>query len=708
MTSLAPARPHPTPAEWPRHLRLVTGAPALRIEIQALRALAVGLVVVYHLWPRVLPGGFVGVDVFFAISGYLITSLLLRELERDGRISLRRFWARRARRILPAALLVLAFCAVATILVVPITAWQQYFADLRASTAYVQNWHLAATAVDYLHASDAPSPAQHFWSLSVEEQFYLAWPLIVIAAAWLGGRRRRAVLAVAMGAFTAASLAYGIAHTTSDPAAAYFVTPTRAWELGAGGLLALLVQRERSPLWARAGLAWAGLAAIAVAAATYSTATPFPGVAALLPVLGALAVIRAGAPAAAWAPTRGYALRAVQAIGDRSYGIYLWHWPLLILAPYVLHHGVDTPTASGILMLTLLTSWLTKLLVEDPVRHGAFLVARGTRWTFAAAGAATLAVLGVEAGGAAHVQAQIRADARAGAVVLAHRPPCFGAAAHDLHGKRCDNAKLRFKVTPSPVAAGQMPNAPCADLAPLGRARPCTFGVADASKATKNVLLLGDSHASHWRAALAEAAKARRWHGVSVTHTSCPFSRAAPLIPQPARGQCVQWQRDARRWIARHPEIDTIFVAQHSGGRVVAGGDNFAAQIRGYTAAWHGLPKTVKHIIVIRDTPKMHGDTLSCVERALAQHHRPGTACAVPRGVALGPDSAAVAAARMHSGRVKVIDLNQYLCARTCPPVIGGALVYKDIHHLTTVFAATLAPYLLKAYDKAVTAPGAA
>ena len=205
---------------------------ALRAEIQALRALAVALVLVYHLWPAVLPGGFVGVDVFFAISGFLITSLLLREAERAGSVSLRAFWARRARRILPAALLTVLVCALATIALVPLTRWQQFFAEMRASTAYVQNWKLAGDAVDYLAAANAPSPVQHYWSLSIEEQFYLLWPgLIGVAVRVTRGRpvqaRRGAVTAV-LAAATGLSLAYSIAHTSADPAAAYFVTPTRA------------------------------------------------------------------------------------------------------------------------------------------------------------------------------------------------------------------------------------------------------------------------------------------------------------------------------------------------------------------------------------------------------------------------------------------------------------------------------------------------
>jgi len=281
------------------------------------------------------PGGFAGVDVFFAISGFLITSLLLREAERDGRVSLSGFWARRARRILPAALLTILAGAIATIVLVPLTQWQQFLGEMRASTAYVQNWQLAGDAVDYLASANAPSPVQHYWSLSIEEQFYLVWPvLIAVALVATRGRQaapRRRLVALVLATATALSLLYSMLDTAADPAAAYFVTPTRAWELGAGALLALAGPFGRSPTFARAVLSWLGLAAIVVAALTYSGATPFPGYAALLPVLGALAVIRAGAPAWRLAPTRLMAFAPVQRLGDISYSVYLCHWPLIIL-----------------------------------------------------------------------------------------------------------------------------------------------------------------------------------------------------------------------------------------------------------------------------------------------------------------------------------------------------------------------------------------
>jgi peptidoglycan/LPS O-acetylase OafA/YrhL len=673
----------------------------IRPEIQALRALAVSLVVAWHLWPDAVPGGFVGVDVFFAISGFLITTLLLREVEATGRISLRGFWARRARRILPAALTVIGACAGATALLVPVTDWQHFFGDFRASSLYIQNWHLAAAAVDYFHASDGPSPVQHFWSLAVEEQFYLVWPVVVLAV--VAVTRRRWALAVVLGAITLSSLVYSIVHTAANPADAYFATTTRGWELGAGALLALLPQRERSPAVVRAALSWIGLAAILVAAFAYSTATAFPGIAAALPVLGAVAVIRAGAPAGRGAPTALFSLRPLQRLGDVSYAVYLWHWPLIVLAPYALGRELDTTTRIAIVMLTLLLSLLSKTAIEDPVRRSRTLTAHGGRWTFAAAAAASLAVLALATAGTGHVQAKIHQDAQVTQRTLAHKPKCFGAAARDPR-RSCVNPKLTRTVVPTPVQAPKMDNAPCEVVESTGRIRVCAFGAAP-GPGVRTVALIGDSHASHWRSAMAALVADKGWHAVSITHTSCPYSAATAVIPEPGRTQCVEWKQQVRRWLGAHPEVDTVFFGAHTGGDVVQikGRSPWQAQVNGYTNAWKALPASIAHIMVFRDTPKMRSATMGCVETALEHHRDAGQACAQPRGRALERDPAAVAAAHDAGSRVHTIDLTRLLCsARSCFPVIGGALVYKDIHHLTSVFSATLGPYV----ERQVTAAG--
>jgi peptidoglycan/LPS O-acetylase OafA/YrhL len=661
----------------------------VRPEIQALRAVAVVTVVAYHVWPAALPGGFVGVDVFFAISGFLITAHLLREVDTRGRPSLLRFWARRARRLLPAALLTLLACAIATLLLVPHLYWQQFLTEIGASTTYLQNWQLAADAVDYLDADNRPSPVQHFWSLSAEEQFYVVWPVLILVAAWTA--RRRVAIAVALTTVTGLSLACSIQQTAVNPAAAYLATPTRAWEFGLGGLLALAGGRSRLPHGLRTALSWAGLVAIGLAAALYSAATPFPGAAALLPVLGALAVIRAGLPVTRWAPSWLLTTRPAQFLGDVSYSVYLWHWPLLVFAPFAVPGAGLTETRVIVAVVTVLLAWLTKVLVEDPLRHSTRLRAQ-PRMTFAWGAAASAVIVAVLAVGTTHVQAQIRAAQEQSDAVVAQHPPCFGAADRDpLHP--CDNRALRLQVVPAPVAAKQELNAPCPNFRHENGVSVCEFGV-PAAQATAHVALIGDSHASHWRAPLDAVARERGWHGLSVTRTSCPFSTATKLTPEPTRSQCTRWVRSLPAFFRSHPEIGTVFASGITGGRVKVprGRSKREAKVNGYRGAWRTLPESVKHIVVIRDSPKIFHGTLECIDRAIAAQRDAGTACAVRRRASLLPDPEAIAARDARSKRLQVIDLTPVLCSpQRCFPVIGGALVYKDLHHFTLVFAQTLA-----------------
>jgi len=654
----------------------------LRPEIQGLRAAAVALVVVHHLWPAALPGGFVGVDVFFAISGYLITAHLLREIGRHGRVRLGAFWVRRARRILPAALLVLACALAATVALVPATYWPQYVAEVRASTLYGQNWHLAAAAVDYFAAEDGPSPVHHFWSLSAEEQFYLAWPVLLALAA-VAARGRRIALALAIGSVTAASLAWSVYLTAAEPASAYFVTPTRAWEFGLGGLLALAGGRLPA-----AGT-WLGLAAIGLAAALYSPATPFPGVAALLPVAGALAVI------AARRPGRVLASAPSQWLGDVSYGVYLWHWPLLVLVPFAAGDGSRPSSPVVILVLTLLFAQLSKLLVEDPLRFR-----RGPRPALAVAVAASALLLTACSGATAYLQRQIDGAERASAAVLASHPRCFGAAARDPRTP-CTNPRLRLTVVPTPLQARDRSNAPCTLDERRGLLYVCAFGARKA-QATETIALVGDSHASHWRAAVDPLAERHGWRGLSITHSGCPFTLAVKALREPDRSECLDWNRQLLAWLRRHREVRTVFVSAISGSSWVTGRrSQWDTAVDGYLRAYRALPSSVRTVVVLRDTPKARLETAGCVQQAISARRRADAACALARTRAVVGDPAAAAARRFETDRVRLADLTPFMCdARRCYPVVGGALVYKDEHHMTTVFARSLWPYLARRVDR--------
>ncbi|WP_306894487.1 acyltransferase family protein [Agromyces albus] len=353
-----------SPPELPRS--------TVRPEIQALRAVAVCAVVLHHGWPAVAPAGYMGVDVFFVVSGFLITGLLLRDAGSARRISLKRFYERRARRILPAAVATLLAVSVLTLLFVPQREWSGFFREIVTSTLYVENWQLAADSQNPARDDLRSTPVQHFWSLSVEEQFYLVWPFLVVGSLWFArvrGASVRTVAAVALVVVTIASFAYGVALTAADHNLAYFSTIARGWEFGIGGLLALAaapVGRERL----RTVISWLGIALIVVPIVTFTGVTVFPGWVAVIPVAGTLAVIWAGMPLTSWSTARLTGLAPVQWVGDVSYSLYLWHWPVFMFVPYVT--GVPSPPWLMVLLvgLSLAIAGLSKRWIEDPFRIG--------------------------------------------------------------------------------------------------------------------------------------------------------------------------------------------------------------------------------------------------------------------------------------------------------------------------------------------------
>ncbi len=322
------------------------------------------------------PAGYMGVDVFFVVSGFLITALLVREVERTGGLSLSGFYLRRARRILPAAMVVLAAVSVLTVVLAPYGDWSAYFREIVASAFYVENWRLAIDSQTPAYADLESTPVQHFWSLSVEEQFYLVWPFLILAALFFARWRRGRVvpvLAIVLGATTAASFIGSLALTAQDHNLAYFSTLGRAWEFGVGGLLALWLGSNRARLGGgqrlRAVASWAGLALIAIPIVTFQDVTAFPGVWVLLPVAGTVAVIWAGMPEPKWSVAPIAGLAPVQWVGDISYSLYLWHWPIFMFTPMLI--GMPSPPWLMVLLvaLSVAVAWGSKRWIEDPFRR---------------------------------------------------------------------------------------------------------------------------------------------------------------------------------------------------------------------------------------------------------------------------------------------------------------------------------------------------
>jgi len=657
---------------------------------------AVLLVVLFHLWPGRLPGGYIGVDVFFVISGFLITGHLLRERETTGRISLAKFWARRARRLLPAAYLVLATTAVAVWLWVPLMEWRQNFKEIIASALYVQNWALAADSVDYLAAEEAPSAVQHYWTLSIEEQFYLVWPLLVMLAVGIAvrlGRSQKLALALVLGTATAASLAYSLWITQANPPAAYFVTPARAWQFGSGALLALAMGSATIRRGPAAGvLSWIGFGALAWCGFVYDASTPFPGTAAILPVVATLAVIWAGEPAGRLSPTPLMRMRATHELGEISYSMYLWHWPPIVILPYVLSSELGFWPRVGILVFTIVVSWATKRWVEDPVR---FTHRFGLRKP-AITGVATLVGASLlVAGSLTGHQSAVAAENRAAQVadeLTEDAPDCFGAASRNPD-RACENPELDDQLVPSPEAvtedyASGFPG--CFAGVHDTELNDCTFG--DLSdRSLPHVILVGDSHARSFLPALARMADQKRITLSAQLKSSCAWTRDPIKHEDPLRvSSCQEWKENLQEWLLeRAPSTDLIITTGYA--RMLGGSD--AEKVESMKAAWRPLVREGVKIVAVRDNPRHPRTPQKCL--AQLSEITPD-ACGISREKGLGYFDAFLAAGRQVDG-AQALDLTPFYCDEDeCPAIIGGVNVYRDNSHLSVTYVRTLTPFVYR------------
>jgi peptidoglycan/LPS O-acetylase OafA/YrhL len=663
-------------------------------EIQVLRAVAVTLVVIYHFWPGTLTGGFVGVDAFFVISGYLITSHLMREADRTGTVKLWAFYARRVRRLLPASIFVLLFVALGTFLLLPTDLWTATAREVTASGFYVENLWLASKAVTYSASNDVATPVTHYWSLSAEEQFYLIWPGLIIisclvARRWLRGRTTMTV-GFTLLAVTLASFAFSVWATQNYRAAAYFITPTRAWEFGAGALVVLLMRKWAPSLVLARVLRWLGLAGLLAAAWFFSGATPFPGYAAALPILATAAVIVAGDTGSADPSARVFRLRPVQWLGDVSYSVYLWHWPLLVFAPYLLRHTLRTPELLALLVICLGIAGLSKRYIEDATRFWPRLTVT-PRATLTAA-AAAMVVIAIVSGTQVYA-AEVAVQRNAARLADAAARPCFGAPAMENRAK-CPDA-----LTALPLVAITKVDAPwaakpgCLGTGTEPNVMTCYWGT---GKPSRVVALVGDSHAEHWRAAVHRIAKAKNWQVVEMFSGGCPATDARSITfeRRSRDGEvCRKWTATATaRLRALRPDdiITTAYVQQNGFDPAGSGPAGFERVWR----QWLGFSR----VTVLRDIPTTanhNGPT------CLAINAGKPLACSNPRALVLKDDDM-MRAARPMRNEVNLVDLSDYFCdASRCYAVIGGASVYYDYDHMSAQFGATLAPALLRGLPKA-------
>ncbi|WP_403024032.1 acyltransferase family protein [Salinibacterium sp. GXW1014] len=649
-----------------------------RTDIQGLRAIAVLSVVLYHSGVATLSGGYVGVDVFFVISGFLITGHLLTNLERQGRIDFARFYARRIRRIIPASMAVMVLTAVAAWFFVPSALLPKVLGDAAATAMYVPNVAFAIQGTDYL-AETAPSPFQHYWSLGIEEQFYLFWPLVLLLL-WTilaRGHRPRA-LAVVVAILVGLSLIAGAVLTLRSQPWAFFSLPTRAWELGVGALIALIgpTIAKRLPRPAATAGAWLGLALILVSVLRFDAGTHFPGVAALVPVSGAALVIFCGQAPTGRALTLVLGNQVMQWIGRISYSLYLVHWPLLVLPALAAPQGLlplEATLALGALSVPL--AWLLHHAVEEPFRE------RRGGWRLqprVVIGSAIVLALIVSAGaiGLARV-VEARPTHTDSAVTSAGEltsPPDFtGFVPSNLS----PNLQEADGDLPAVYANG------CHLDAGAAQPQSCSFG--DIGSDTR-VALFGDSHAASWFPALNALAENEGFRLDVYTKSSCPSAEVPILRDGNPYADCADWRSAVIDRLVESPP-DTVIMSNLA---------NYPGQGEGFTRkVWSdGVGLTVarladlSRVVVISDTPAFPQTPAIC----LSSHLTDATACDTAVGEAIDPEwlDAEAAAATAAGGRV--VTLNDYFCdEERCGAIIGSTLVYRDATHFTATFSRQMA-----------------
>jgi len=601
-------------------------------QIQGLRAVAAILVTVFHA--RLVPGGFIGVDIFYVISGYLITGLILREIEKTGTLDLRSFYQRRIKRLLPTSVFVLFVTAIfAWILFPPITR-DALGRDLFAAAAYISNYLFAWWENDYQNLNATPSPFIHYWSLAVEEQFYLVWPLFILFLARYGKKVIFAGIAIT----TLLSLLFSIYLTQVAPIWAFYSLPTRAWELGFGALLLFLPETKKKIRI----LPWLGFFGIAISSFNFNENTAFPGKNALVPVLATVFLM---ASIKYWPPLFNDLAnsRLSQWLGAISYPLYLWHWPALVLPSSALGRPLRFYERFLCILLTIVLAHYTSKYVEEPLRHKN--LAPRTIYKGAAYTTAVSLVAGVLISftSSSIITTKGEVAYQFDLVKVMERPGVYGDGCHVNYGE---------------TKSGY-----------------CTYGDKESSN---TIVLYGDSHAAQWFPTLEKMAKKRGFKLVSLTKSACPAVDAK----RPDQGafkqvHCSKWRENSIKRIA---QIQPLAVITSSFQYFTPANSSISrAQWwnDGQRKLLKGLRGSTNNLIYISDTPRPLRDIPNCLAS------RDSKVC----------DSTERSRVSVIPG-FDVINPNPWLCSSYCPAIVEGTVAYRDASHISVDMALKLLPKL--------------
>jgi hypothetical protein len=603
------------------------------LEIQGLRALAATLVLIFHA--RFISGGFIGVDIFYVISGFLITGLLLKELNSSGRISLKAFYLRRSKRLLPASFLVLFVTALFAWLVLPPISRGSIGRDLIATTLYISNYLFAWWQNDYQNLNATPSPFIHYWSLAVEEQFYLFWPLFIIALAKLKSRRK---FLIGFSTVTFVTFALGVWLTIVAPIWAFYSLPTRAWELSIGALIALLpALRRQSPL-----LAVIGVIALGASGLWFNESTTFPGTYALLPVLGTAALLSS---IGAWPqPLKWLATNRISVwLGKISYPLYLWHWPVLVLPIALFARDLNIGERIAALVVTVVLADLTTRYVEEPLRIKNFAPRKVVLSTATAMIIALLVGFGI-------------AQSTTSSILV--------------NGKQVTLASIQSRPTPYDDGCHLNYHE---SVSPR-----CEFGKLEN---TKTVVLYGDSHAVQWFPALEKLANEKGFRLITLTKSACPsIDVVRESIGAFKMSNCAAWRENA---IARITKAKPDLIILSSFEHFVPQGDPRNVE-QWWAAGSERTFKTLKlltsKIVYLLDTPLPKRNIPDCLASTSADKCLADSTLGLPQ-----------------VAQFEIIDPAKWLCQMKCPGIVRGNVAYRDASHISVATSLELADSLWQA-----------
>jgi peptidoglycan/LPS O-acetylase OafA/YrhL len=674
-----------------------------RPDVQGLRAVAVVLVVLFHAGLGGIGGGYVGVDVFFVISGFVITGVLLRERASSGGTSILAFYGRRCRRIIPAATLVILVTVALAYAVLGVVSGDQTAVDGRWAAVFLANFHFASEGTNYLSAQQPPSLLQNFWSLAVEEQFYLVYPTVFLLLAAVRSRiSLHARLAIGLMVVIVVSFTWSVIQTASDPTVAFFSPATRAWELALGALVAVGTRwLLRVPPVLASAMTWVGLAAIGVAAATYTANTPYPGWLVAVPVVGTALVIAGGLTTPRWAAESLLGLPPFQWLGTVSYSLYLWHWPILILAADAAGK-MSLPFHQNVvwLVVALAASVATYLLIENPFRR--FRLPATHQWIPVALGVAFIAA----SVGVVSIQLQVH-TAEASSPPATTSPTVVGtptATGEAAVVEAAIKAAPEIRQVPSnlqpPLAKATSdwggPTGACFPAEGVAKVPACIYGD---HQGTHTMVVYGDSHGAMWLDTLGSIALDNHWKLVALTKGDCPVNLLPYANPSgwgAAGGEyavCDQWHRFAMAQIKRlHPDL--VIISQEIRGG--PGGKYYppAQWKRGLTAALNQLPVPKDKVVVLGNIPVLPSSGPQCLSRNPDNVQR----CSGPVTRQGQRYIQAEMAAATGLG-AKFIDLTPWFCSTTCTAIVGKYEVYFDQYHITAAYAYYLKGALAETLD---------